>query len=123
MKIDWSFTQKIHGALRKFPEKEEEYRLLYPAAMRKKSLLFKELKIGASLCHGNYIQSFILTWRELLVAEFKVHSFDVCEDDGEDGKRVVSILTVEPGFEVFHCSYGFTVNKYGPDPDKPLVVS
>jgi len=116
--IAFDFIQKLHALVKKFPERYEEYKMLYPEAFRKVDITdavkFKLSSSGAfntfDLYDGNY-----------RFAEMKpcIQTLMVVESRGCEAKekKIRSLaFPVEAGYEVEFKgggTYGFRLYRYG----------
>jgi hypothetical protein len=115
MKVDWDMIQRIHRMLKECPDKEKEYKALYPEA-------FKETNItDYVVCRlKGYLQiSFIGTpvgkvWFQRRYVYLKKND--------EEVKTKIQAWTseVEPGFYICDGigNEGIKIIKYGPGFDK-----
>lgn len=112
MKIDWDFVQRIHRLLDDLPEKEKEYKILYPEAFQETEI---SKNVTCSLSGSRWYNlkiSFIGKPVGKIILNSKKLYFRNT-DEAKTSFRHFDIET-EPGFKISCGSDGIRIWKYGP---------
>lgn len=116
--ITFDFIKKIHTLVDKFPERLEEYKILYPEAFKKVDITdgvkFKLITSGAFNTFRLYDGDCYFAEMKPFIQELRVQDQRATEPKE---KKIRSVyFPVDPGYEVEFKgggSYGFRVWRYG----------